>query len=175
MIGSIEEIGYDSAVTLPLGLEVTAEGKAAELDLTAFIGMCRDICIPFQANFSLPLSDAGSTTLEEAAILSAAAASLPQAPSPDFDVRSHVLSADGKKLSLSLDLPDGANVPPLIYVTGPSGFVFFKQANARPDHKSFDVDIAIGKMPKAYTVHGKSWGLLVVQGDRAMETTLDFE
>ena len=175
MIGSIEEIGYDGAVTLPLGLKVTDEGKAAELDLTAFIGMCRDICIPFQANFSLPLAGAEPAASEEAAILSAAAASLPRAPSPDFDVRSHALSADGKELSLSLDLPDGASVPPLIYVTGPSGFVFFKQANARLDDKSFDVDIAIGKLPKSYTVHGKSWGLLVVQGDRAMETTLAFD
>jgi DsbC/DsbD-like thiol-disulfide interchange protein len=175
MIGSIEEIGYDSAVTLPLDLRVTNKGNAAKLDLTAFIGMCRDICIPFQANFSLPLSDAGPTASEEATILSAAAASLPQAPSPDFDVRSHALSADGKVLSLRLSLPNSAQSPPLIYVTGPSGFVFFKQANARLDDKSFNVDIAIGKLPKSYSVRGKSWGLLVVQGDRAMETTLAFD
>jgi DsbC/DsbD-like thiol-disulfide interchange protein len=174
-IGSIEEIGYDSAVSLPLDLKVANKGNAVRLDLTAFIGMCRDICIPFQANFSLPLSDAGPTASEEATILSAAAASLPQAPSPDFDVRSHALSADGKVLSLSLTLPNAAGTPPLVYVTGPSGYVFFKQANARLGDKTFDVDIAIGKLPKTYTAHGKKWGVLVVQGDRAMETTLAFD
>jgi DsbC/DsbD-like thiol-disulfide interchange protein len=175
MIGSIEEIGYDSAVTLQLDLKVTDHGKAAKLDLTAFIGMCRDICIPFQAKFTLPLSDAEPTASEEATILSAAAASLPQAPSPDFDVRSHALSADGKVLSLRLSLPNSAHSPPLVYVTGPSGYVFFRQANARLGDKTFDVDIAIGKLPKTYSVHGKSWGLLVVQGDRAMETALAFD
>ena len=60
-------------------------------------------------------------------------------------------------------------------VTGPSGFVFFRQANARFAGDSLDVDISIGKLPKNYSVHGKSWGLLVVQGDRAMETTLVFD
>jgi DsbC/DsbD-like thiol-disulfide interchange protein len=175
MIGSIEEIGYDSAVSLPLDLKVTDRSKAAKLDLTAFIGMCRDICIPFQANFSLPLSDAESAASEEATILSAAAASLPQAPSPDFDVRSHALSADGKVLSLKLSLPNSAETPPLVYVTGPSGYVFFRQTNARLDDQRFDVDIAIGKLPRSYTVHGKNWGLLVVQGDRSMETTLAFD
>ncbi|PZM09206.1 protein-disulfide reductase DsbD domain-containing protein [Rhizobium tubonense] len=175
MIGSIEELGYDSAVTLPLDFKVTDGSKSAKLDLTAFIGMCRDICIPFQGNFSLPLPQAGTAGPEETAVLDAATASLPRAPSPDFSVENHALSADGKVLSLTLALPDPDGAAPEIYVTGPSGYVFFKQADAKHDGKRFDVDIAIGRLPKTYTIHGKSWGLVVVQGKRAMETTLAFD
>jgi DsbC/DsbD-like thiol-disulfide interchange protein len=175
MIGSIEEIGYDSAVALPLDFKVVDSHQPVKLELSAFIGMCRDICIPFQANISLPLSDTGSALPEDIDIIDKAAASLPRPPSPDFDVRSHALSADGKVLSLRLVLPKPGDVPPRVYVTGPSGFVFFRQANARFAGDTLDVDILIGKLPKNYSVHGKSWGLLVVQSDRAMETTLVFD
>ncbi|MDL2401058.1 protein-disulfide reductase DsbD domain-containing protein [Rhizobium mayense] len=173
-VGAIQEIGYDAPVTLPLELRVNGE-QPKTLDLTAFIGLCKDICIPFQAEFSLPLSDASQATPHEQALLDAANASLPQDPSSDFAVENHGLSPDAKTLSLRLTLPDADGNTPLIYVTGPSGYVFFKQANAKRDGKTFATEIAIGKLPKNYDVKGKSWGILVVDGERAMETTLAFE
>ncbi|MFT4184851.1 MAG: protein-disulfide reductase DsbD family protein [Rhizobium sp.] len=173
-VGTIQEIGYDGPVTLPLDLRI--DGKPpAKLDLTAFIGICKDICIPFQAELSLPLSAAGQSNPHEQALLDAAAASLPQAPAPDFAIESHTLSADAKTLSLRLTLPEARTQPPLIYVTGPTGSVFFKQANGKRDGKSFATDLAIGKLPKNYDIKGKDWGILVIDGERAMETTLAFE
>ncbi len=173
-VGAIQEIGYDAPVTLPLDFRV--EGKQpAKLELTAFIGLCKDICIPFQAELSLPLSTAGQAEPHEQALLDAADASLPQAPAPDFAIESHSLSADAKTLSLRLTLPEAAGEAPLIYVTGPAGYVFFKQVSGKRDGKSFATDIAIGKLPKNYDIKDKSWGVLVIDGDRAMETTLAFE
>lgn len=173
-VGAIQEIGYDAPVTLPLDLRI--DGKApAKLDLTAFIGVCKDICIPFQAELSLPLPPASQSTPHEEALLDAAVASLPQAPAPDFAIESHTLSADAKTLSLRLTLPEARSQAPLIYVTGPTGYVFFKQANGKRDGKSFTTDIAIGKLPKNYDIKGKDWGILVIDGERAMETTLAFE
>ncbi|WP_286182035.1 protein-disulfide reductase DsbD domain-containing protein [Rhizobium sp. ICMP 5592] len=173
-VGAIQEIGYDAPVTLPLDFRV--EGKQpAKLELTAFIGLCKDICIPFQAELSLPLSSAGQSTSHEQALLNAADSALPQAPAPDFAVERHTLSADAKTLSLRLTLPEASGDAPLVYVTGPAGYVFFKQANGRRDGKSFATDIAIGKLPKNYDIKGKSWGILVIDGEHAMETTLAFE
>ncbi|WP_234709092.1 protein-disulfide reductase DsbD domain-containing protein [Rhizobium rhizogenes] len=173
-VGAIQEIGYDAPVTLPLDFRV--EGKQpAKLELTAFIGLCKDICIPFQAELSLPLSAAGQSTPHEQALLDAADASLPQAPAPDFAVESHGLSADSKTLSLSLTLPETSGDAPLIYVTGPTGYVFFKQTSGKRDGKSFATDIAIGKLPKNYDIKGKSWGILVIDDEHAMETMLAFE
>ena len=173
-VGAIQEIGYDAPVTLPLDFRV--EGKQpAKLELTAFIGLCKDICIPFQAELSLPLSTAGQSTPHEQALLDAADAALPQAPAPDFAVESHSLSADAKTLSLRLTLPEASGDAPRVYVTGPTGYVFFKQANGRRDGKTFTTDITIGKLPKNYDIKGKNWGALVIDGTRAMETTLAFE
>ncbi|MDL2407410.1 protein-disulfide reductase DsbD family protein [Rhizobium calliandrae] len=173
-VGAIQEIGYDAPVTLPLEFRVNGK-QPATLDLTAFIGLCKDICIPFQAEFSLPLSDASQPAPNEQALLDAAGASLPQGPSSDFAVENHGLSPDAKTLSLRLTLPEANGDAPLIYVTGPSGYVFFKQANGKRDGKTFATDIAVGKLPKNYDIKGKSWDILVVDGERAMETTLAFE
>ncbi len=174
-IGAIREIGYDGPVTLPLDFRATGNGEPARLDISAFIGFCREICIPFQAAFSLPLAAAGETLPEEEAVLDAADAALPKAPSPDFSIQDHALSPDGKILSLTLRLPQAASEAPQIYVTGPSGYVFFKRANDRRDGRDFQTDIAIGRLPKNYDIHGKSWKVLAVDGGHAMEATLAFD
>lgn len=173
-VGPIQEIGYDAPVTFPLNLRVTGHAPA-KLELTAFIGLCKDICIPFQADLSLPLPANEEPTSHELALLDAAKAVLPQPPSPDFTVQSQKISNDAKSLSLHLTLPEASGKTPEIYVTGPSGYVFFQQANAKREGTSFSADIVIGKLPKDYDPKGKDWGIQVVDGDRAIETTLALE
>lgn len=173
-VGNIQEIGYDAPVTLPLDFRI--EGKVpAKLELTAFIGLCKDICIPFQAEYSLVLPADEQPTAHELALLDAAKASLPQAPSSDFALQSHSLSADAKTLALRLTLPEATGEAPTIYVTGPAGYAFFQQAKAKREGNAYSADITIGKLPKNYDIKGKTWGILVVDGDRAMETTLALE
>ncbi|SCB59854.1 Thiol-disulfide interchange protein, contains DsbC and DsbD domains [Rhizobium aethiopicum] len=170
--GGIEDIAYDAPVTLPLSL--TAGKGEVEIDAAIFIGICKDICIPFQANLSLKLGSAMSRP-EEEAILAAADASLPKPPSADFRVTAHALSADLKTLSLTLALPaDGKGTPDII-VTGPSGYAFTKQSGGKRDGATFKADMAIGKLPKDYDISGERWRVLVIDGDRAMETTLAFD
>jgi DsbC/DsbD-like thiol-disulfide interchange protein len=41
--------------------------------------------------------------------------------------------------------------------------------------RAYSADIAIGKLPKNYDIKGKQWGVLIVDGTRAMETTLAFD
>jgi DsbC/DsbD-like thiol-disulfide interchange protein len=174
-IGSIAEIGYDAPVTFPLDLRATGSSTPSKVDLTAFIGLCRDICIPFQASFSLAVPADGQPQAAEESLLEAAEARLPAAPSSDFSIRDHKLSADGKTLSLAMTLPETAGDAPQIYVTGPSGYVFFKRINEQHDGHDFRADIVIGKLPKTYNIHGKNWGVLAIDGDRAIETTLAFD
>ncbi|MBB4253096.1 protein-disulfide reductase DsbD domain-containing protein [Rhizobium sp. BK008] len=177
--GAIEDIAYDAPVTLPLSLSAAGKGPV-EIDASAFIGICKDICIPFQANFQLKLGPAMQSRPQEEAILQAADASLPKPPSADFDVTAHAMSPDRKTLSLTLVLPsegpsDGKAAAPDIIVTGPSGYAFTKQIGGKRDGATFKVDVSIGKLPKDYDISGKRWGVLVIDGARAMETTLAFE
>ncbi|NKK80697.1 protein-disulfide reductase DsbD domain-containing protein [Rhizobium leguminosarum] len=172
--GAIEDIAYDAPVTLPLSL--TAPGKGpVTIDAAAFIGICKDICIPFQASFELKLGPAIQSHPQEEAILQAADASLPKPPSEDFDVTAHAMSPDRKTLSLDLVLPGEGKTAPDIIVTGPSGYAFTEQIGGKRDGRTFKVDISIGKLPKDYDIAGKQWSVLVIDGERPMETTLAFQ
>ncbi|WP_028742788.1 protein-disulfide reductase DsbD domain-containing protein [Rhizobium leguminosarum] len=176
--GAIEDIAYDGPVTLPLSLTAAGKGPVT-IDAAAFIGICKDICIPFQANLQLKLGPAIQSHPEEEAILQAADARLPKPPSQDFDVTAHAMSLDRKTLSLDLVLPnegpgEGKAAPDII-VTGPSGYAFTKQIGGKRDGATFKVAISIGKLPKDYDMAGKQWSVLVIDGKRAMETTLAFE
>lgn len=174
-IGAIREIGYDAPVALPIDFQFGDGRKQGALAVTAFIGLCKDVCIPFQASFSLSLPAAAQSNVAEQTAVAAAEASLTEKPSANFSVKAHHLSADGKVLSLQVTLPSSEGVSPEVYLTGPSGYAFFRQTGGKRDGHTFDTDIAIGKLPKNYDIHGKSWGILVVDGKRAMETTLAFE
>ncbi|TBF76664.1 protein-disulfide reductase DsbD domain-containing protein [Rhizobium leguminosarum] len=176
--GAIEDIAYDAPVTLPLSLTAAGKGPVT-IDAAAFIGICKDICIPFQANLQLKLGPAIQSHPEEEAILQAADARLPKPPSQDFDVTAHAMSPDRKTLSLDLVLPnegpgEGKAAPDII-VTGPSGYAFTKQIGGKRDGATFKVAISIGKLPKDYDMAGKQWSVLVIDGKRAMETTLALE
>ncbi|WP_431674101.1 protein-disulfide reductase DsbD domain-containing protein [Rhizobium leguminosarum] len=180
--GAIEDIAYDAPVTLPLSLTAAGKGPVT-IDAAAFIGICKDICIPFQANLQLKLGPAIQSHPQEEGILQAADARLPKPPSPDFDVTAHAMSPDRKTLSLTLALPgggpgegpgEGTDAPDII-VTGPSGHAFTKQIGGKRDGATFKVDVTIGKLPENYDISGKRWGVLVIDGERAMETTLAFQ
>ncbi|WP_442981288.1 protein-disulfide reductase DsbD domain-containing protein [Rhizobium sp. S152] len=171
---AVDEVAYDSMVTLPLRLTAT-DAKPAKLEVDAFIGICKDICIPFQAKLSLDFLSPPQSRPEEKAILDAAEARLPMEPSSDFEVTAHALSPDMKELSLEITLPEAGETAPQVIVAGPSGYAFTKRKTSKRDGTSFSTTIAVGKLPRNYDVKGKTWSALVIDGDRAIETPLVFE
>ncbi len=174
-IGNVRDIGYDHPVALPLTLSVIDSTQPVELKANAFIGLCKDICIPFQASFDLRIEDTGQSPAEEAVILAVATGALPQAPAEDFNVKAHALSEDSKQLRLELRLPEGAKGAEEVIVTGPPGYAFTSKGAAGARDGIFTLDIPITRLPKNYDPKGKQWQLLVVAGGRAMETTLAFD
>ncbi|MCJ9748076.1 protein-disulfide reductase DsbD domain-containing protein [Neorhizobium sp. SHOUNA12A] len=173
--GKLRDIGYDHAVALPFELKMEDPGKPLSLGASAFVGLCRNICIPFQAEFSLQLGAVKGTPVEEAMILNAATSKLPEAPSDDFAVTHYAMTQGRDNLSLKLKLPPGSVVPPQVIVTGPQGHVLFDGVNGRRDGDAYALDMPVGKLPKNYDIRGKHWGILVIAGNRAMETSLAFE
>jgi DsbC/DsbD-like thiol-disulfide interchange protein len=169
----LDDIGYDAPVTLPLTLSATSD--ATEIKAQAFIGICKDICVPFQADLTVALSAVGQSQPEEKAILDAADAQLPEAPSSEFQVTKHTLSADHNELTLDITLPDIGDTTPDVVIAGPSGYVFTKQLISKRDGAALTTKIAIGKLPKNYDISGKSWSALVIDGTRAIESPLAFK
>ena len=173
--GEVRDIGYDAAVTLPMVLHVDAGAQPSGFTTQVFIGLCKNICIPFQAELPASLAVATQSEPDEAAILDAAAALLPEAPSADFAVAGFAMAADRSALRLDLVLPKGSTTPPEVIVTGPNGYVFTRHDAGTVTAKGLSVTLPIARLPKTYILAGKRWGVLVKAGGRAMETTLAFD
>lgn len=164
----VRDIGYDR----PVGLVFTLDGKAGgTLDATVFIGVCKEICVPFQAGFTVPLT--GGET-EAAAILAQAESRLPEAPSPGFSADSPKIGPQAKSVSVAVTLPGPAQEAHF-YLTGPEGYVYLDPALTPAEGGKTQALFTLGELPKGYDFHGKSWNLLVVSGERAMETPLVFD
>ncbi len=173
--GKLLDIGYDTAVTLPFEMKLSAPETPRPITVSSFIGLCRDICIPFQADFVLQLKPENMTPPQEFMILQKAGALLPDPPSMDFAVTHYSLTDAQKTLKLALRLPPGTKNKPQVLVTGPEGYVLFDDTNGRRDGDSYLIDMPIEKLPVKYDFRGKRWELLVISGTRAMETSLAFE
>lgn len=174
-IGNINDIGYDRPVVLPLAFSVVDKARPVELKADVFIGLCKNICIPFQTSFNLLIEGKGQSTAEETTILAAAAGALPQAPTDDFGITGFTLAEDRKNLRLDLRLPEGVSAAEQVIVTGPPGYVFARRDKSVAENGMLALDIPITRLPANYDPKGKRWGLLVVAGGRAMETTLAFD
>ncbi|CAH0339845.1 hypothetical protein RHI9324_01498 [Rhizobium sp. CECT 9324] len=169
----MRDVGYDHAVTLPLMIA----GLGADTDtltVNAFVGVCKNICIPFQADLSVALSHDDAVATDEAQLIATAKQSLPEVPSDDFAVTHYAMRADLKQLDLTLRLPAGTTGPQ-VFVSGPSGHVFLDGKAEILEDGKVQVSVPIGKLPKTYTMSGKRWGILVLAGGRAMETALAFD
>lgn len=172
--GGLTDIGYDNAVALPLSLSGPPAGKKATLEATAFIGLCKNICIPFQAALAIDLPANEAADADEARIVADALASLPGKASPNFAVERHAISADLKRLTLEVSLPEGAKEAQAI-ITGPSGYVFFASTSASGAGGKTVIEVPVGHLPKNYAIAGKRWDALVIAGGRAIETVLAFD
>jgi len=112
---------YTGNVVLPVALTLARD--AADIEMTAMLGICSDICAPANAHFSLPLSLAAADAAQSIRLRQAAAdAPLPWAREavPVGDV---VLDEAGKALAVHLS---GADIEPasLIAATADPADVF---------------------------------------------------
>ena len=170
--GEMNDVGYDRPVTLPITLANAPDTSGVTLN--AFIGVCQNICIPFQADLAVPPNADGARSAAETALVEAARAQIPPGPSEDFRVLGHTMSADRKELVVRAMVPEGPSTPE-VFISGPSGHVFVKAQASTGDAGETILTVPIGRLPKKYELSGKHWGILIVSGPRAMETTLAFD
>jgi DsbC/DsbD-like thiol-disulfide interchange protein len=173
--GALRDVGYDEPVAFPFELTAKPAGAPVTVTASAFIGLCRNICIPFQADFTLALQAARGTPVEEAMILNGALAKLPEAPSDSFAVTQYAIGQGGSVLRLTLRLPGDVQAVPQVIVSGPQGHLLLDGINGQRSGETYTLEMPVGKLPKGYDIKGKRWGILAIAGDRAMETSLAFD
>ena len=171
--GKLRDFGYDARVMLPITLHQESVGAPSSINASIFIGLCADICVPFQADVSVKVSPEDKVKPAEAALVNAATALLPEAPGADFSVEDARATQDGQALVLKLRLPEGADADTTdVIVIGPDG-----QPLSRPTRKVADAGMlsAEVRVPAGAStgLTGKTVSVLVVAASRAMETTLN--
>jgi DsbC/DsbD-like thiol-disulfide interchange protein len=171
--GKLRDFGYDARVMLPVTLHQESVGAPSSINASIFLGLCADICVPFQADVSVKVSPEDKVKPAEAALVNAAIALLPEAPGADFSVEEARSTQDGQALVLKLRLPEGADADTTEFIViGPDG-----QPLSRPTRKVADAGMlsAEVRVPAGAStgLTGKTLSVLVVAASRAMETTVN--
>ncbi|WP_438749721.1 protein-disulfide reductase DsbD domain-containing protein [Pararhizobium sp. O133] len=173
--GVVRYTGYDQSVAFPLSLKSETKGDLT-LKGSIFLGICKDICIPVQGSFSVPLPAAQVENPLERARIDKAVSTLPQVPSDDFKVTAATFDTSDKRLRLSVTAPGvTAKAPAELFLSGPSGYGFGKPDNIVTENGVTSVEIPVRIPEKGGGLTDGSVLLVVRVGDRSMQTTLAFD
>lgn len=170
----IVDIGYDAPVSLPFVLQSQPGVDSGKARLTAFIGVCLNICIPFEASFDIDMGKGKTASPDEAEAVAKAKTTLPMPATDEFKVMSFHITPDKTLLGVELRLPEGAPKEAEIFVAGPSGYAYFEPQNMVRDKRKLSFYMNIKGLPKSYNPKGQKWIILVKSGDQVMEAPLDF-
>jgi DsbC/DsbD-like thiol-disulfide interchange protein len=159
--------GYGAQVILPVLVTPVDPAQPVELSLKLDFGVCKDICIPAQAELNLALS--GETGTHRAAIERALAV-VPRQQALGADRELAILEAKpfaGEKPSLSVRVRAPAGAKPVLFAEGPDDW--YLSTTPAPESESFTV--TVDERPK--DASGKVLlRLTLVAGDEAIETEL---
>jgi DsbC/DsbD-like thiol-disulfide interchange protein len=173
--GVVRYIGYDRSVALPMQLQQLDPGNGIDLKASVFLGICKDICIPVQAELALVLPAGTVANPLEQARIDDATAALPGAPAADFKVTETALDAAAKTFRIAFLAPQGTDTAPEIFLAGPTGFSFGKPIIKAAADGSFTADIPYRTPAKSGDLQGKTAILVLRSGARSIETPLAFE
>jgi len=160
-------IGYHAAAGIVIDLEKVDPQKGAMLSADIMVGFCKDICLPFQTHFALSLDDAGQPKADEFMQIQMAKATLPEAPSPGFEVTKSELTADRSFFEATITVP-GTELPDI--AAAPSTGLLLGKPTIIIDAGIAEARYPVARLPKSMA--GATLTLLVKSGTRAMETTL---
>jgi len=117
--------GYTQPVQLPLTFRRTESG-GARIHALAFIGICKKICVPFQAELAVDLPE--NLTAQDLAKpeVDEAFARLPEAAGADFGIAAASLDLSANQLTVTAMLPAfrPSGVTAELFVAGPQGCAF---------------------------------------------------
>jgi DsbC/DsbD-like thiol-disulfide interchange protein len=96
-------IGYDDEVLFPVKLTPEREGEPVELKLAFDYGLCKDLCIPNEAELNLTIGI--GIGKGDARLIETFLARVPQTGAPDRlpEIAASELKSDGKKFELIVD------------------------------------------------------------------------
>jgi DsbC/DsbD-like thiol-disulfide interchange protein len=163
--GGSTSIGYGGSVVLPVHLKPEDPALPVMVDARILYGACKELCVPASATARLMVSQATRADPAAAALLAAATATVPTAPTDDLDVTAVAPTDDPHVLLVTATVAAGAGEVDL-FAEGP-GEAFprlpVRLDTTDPTHPQWQVRL---------DPHGPATGRVrftLVAGDRAVE------
>lgn len=160
-------IGYHAPVGIVLELEKPKPAEPSKLSADVLVGLCSNICLPFQSHFDLSLTDSSRPQADEFMNIQMAKAALPELPSADFEIIKSGLTAGGASFEATLTIP-GKEMPDV--AIAPSEGLLLGRPTVIVDAGKATVRYPVNRLPKELA--GATVTLLVKSAGRAMEATL---
>ncbi|MGL4487828.1 MAG: protein-disulfide reductase DsbD domain-containing protein, partial [Rhizobiaceae bacterium] len=63
--------GYDAPLLFPIEIDRADAASGAKISANVFIGICEDICVPFQTSLTVTVENASSSTADQATVQAA--------------------------------------------------------------------------------------------------------
>jgi DsbC/DsbD-like thiol-disulfide interchange protein len=160
-------IGYHGPASIVINLQQIRPGEKSMLSANILVGFCKNICLPFQSHFELPLDQTSQPKADEFMTQQMAKAALPEAPSASFDVKQSGLADTNAVFQATVVVP-GTEMPDI--AAAPSEGLLLGKPTVIIDAGVAEVRYPVTRLPKSLT--DASITLLVKSGGRAMETKL---
>lgn len=161
---------YRDSVVFPFVAEAADPAAPVSLRLDAFLGVCREVCIPAQAISDLGIPLGAEADPLTAAKLESAADRIPAAAE---DERFAVEAAEVTAGSLRVTVVAPGDEAPDLLVEPPEGWYLDQPVLVGADggRALFDISLRAG-VPKGESLSGKTFRFLVIAGLRSVEQTL---
>lgn len=169
--GTTRYTGYDQSVALPITLKAEPGARKA-VTASVFLGVCRDICIPLQADLTADVSRRTFVNPLEETAVAKAEASLPGPARAGFRPLAASWSEDGRSLKVSFEAPADENATPEVFLSGADGLQFGVAKTESARHGIFRVEVPLVYKPKSTDLAKAAILLTVRSGGETMESPL---
>ena len=173
--------GYFGGVIFPVRVTPRNPDKPARLALTIDYGVCKDICIPAQADLSLDLAVEADGS--SSALIRQACARVPRAhglgAEGDLSILDVTPDSDGGKSQVRVSVRTPAGTTPRLFAEGPDGW--FLAASEAMTPTATGAAVAQGTFlvevdpPPDGATRAVPLRLTLVAGDRAIETSASLD
>lgn len=167
-----DSVGYSGAVVFPVEFQREKKSAPAVLHLSFQYGICREICIPAEAELSLtiPAEIKGADSPEIAAALAQVPRSERRPEDPELVWREAKFDSQPPKLVLEARFPKSADTADMFVEASEGAYVPLPvRTGAEGDKVRFEVDLSQGS--ELDELRGSSLTITMVSGRGQSETT----
>jgi len=174
--GKTRDYVYEGSVSLVLDVKQRTPNMPVRLESQVFLGLCEKICVPFQAELSVTTDAKDPVISGEAALVAQAEMELPEAPSDDFRIVQASVLPSGTEITVTAQLPEAKSVVGAKFLATNSDGVAFSDAEViEVSGASVSLRFKLRNAPSQFSLKEKPVQILILAGDRSMETALAFE